>query len=191
MAPSQHALVAPFGEPRERVLEIGDPARVVARQHHGDAARNLDRRQLHEIAALDDLAPQPLENAQSLHRPPGADQDHALRAFGHDALEMAMRGADRELAVDQRLLVILGEGGGQGGAHPAERLRRRVAPAPAKLDQLRRPLSRDARVAALQAIGAEQEISEASRDRDPSGARQPAAPVAPSFRSHRAGARRA
>ncbi len=45
---------------------------------------------------------------------PSADQDHALRAFGHDPLEMTMRGADRELAVDQRLLVILGVGGGGG-----------------------------------------------------------------------------
>src|SRR5690242_21044299 len=106
MTPSEHALVAPSREPRDRILEIGDAASVIARQHHGDAAGDLDRRELHEIARLDDLAPEPLEDAQAFDRPPRPDQHHALRAFGHDPLEMAMRGPDSELAVDQRLLMI-------------------------------------------------------------------------------------
>ena len=108
-------------------VEIGDPAGIVPRTHHRHAARDLDGRELHEIAAFDDLAPDPFEKVQALIGAPRAGQHHALGAVGHDPLEPPVRGADRKRAVHQGLVVISREGGDPGRAHPAERLRRESA----------------------------------------------------------------
>ena len=107
------------------------------------------------------ISPDPFENVQALIGAPRTGQHHALGAVGHDPLEPPVRGADRKRAVHQGLVVISREGGDPGRAHPAERLRRRIACALAEIDQFLRPLPRGPQMAPLERIEAEQEIGQA------------------------------
>ena len=163
----------------ERVLEIGHAAGIIARPHHGEPARNLDGGELHEIAAFDDLAADPLEDVQaaSAWPAPASTTPCALSAISFSNFPCEALSASS--LSTSALSWSCGEGGDPGGAHPAERLRRRIAGALAEIDQLRRPLACRAQVAALQRIEAEQEVGQASRDTDPSSARPPASTLSP------------